>query len=91
MDKIPPHTNQRCTMTPMEGTQMTQDDELKYRRKICQLEIELSEFNLRTRLLGYTNTEKFTSSQASRIRSQARNCMTGDDAFLKMINKEVDV
>jgi hypothetical protein len=70
---------------------VNQDDKLKYRRKICQLEIELSELNLRMRLLGYTNTEKFTISQASRIRSRARNCMTCDDAFLKMLNKEVDL
>jgi hypothetical protein len=60
MDKIPPRIpNQRCTMTPMESTQMNQDDELKYQRKICELEMQLSEATLNNALAMKITPNKY--------------------------------
>ena len=44
--------------------------------------------------LGWTppsKATKFNKEQALRIRSQASNWMLGDDEFLKILNKEIDV
>ncbi len=55
----PAHINQRCTMTPMESTQMNQDDELKYQRKICELEMKLSAATLNNALAMKITPNKY--------------------------------
>jgi len=47
---------------------------------ICELELKVKALSV-----------KFTERDAIRLRSEASNYMLGDDEFLKMMNKEIDI